>query len=272
MDCYNLNDSINFKWRLMLLSNIIFVIIFMATANPAAQYCTSEKEYQADREILGTFKTEEQFEPFAVETVTTTVISSDVLFEKLRRKYPYPEISSCEKPLALGERGITARGEIKKNGKDEFLHISGLDANVGVVLKGAEYSGAYHVSFMDLRNFWPPQNLSENGAFAKWLKEYKEIEINFSKAQVFIASSFWTQNIEDALHLLAQQGFNVHYMSIPDLELRSLDDANREVFISPTSPYLRSVLALKGQRIPLLTQFAVNTQTGAAWCEHSFRL
>lgn len=256
----------------MLLSNIIFVIIFIATANPAAHYCTSEKEHQEGGKILGKFQTKEQFEPFAVETVTTTVISSDVLFEKLRRKYPYQEISSCEKPLALEERGITARGEIRENDEDQFLHISGLADSVGVVLKGTEYSGAYHVSSMDLRNFWPPQELNKNGNFAKWLNEYKEKEINFSKAQVFIASSFWTKNVEDVLYLLAHNGFHAHYMSIPDLELRSLDDANREVFISPTSPYLGSVLALKGHRIPLLTQFAVNTQTGAAWCEHSFRL
>ncbi|MEI6628081.1 MAG: hypothetical protein WCN27_01560 [Alphaproteobacteria bacterium] len=255
----------------MLLSNIIFVLIFMATASSAEHYHTRKKEQQEDGRVLGTFETKEQFEPFAVETVTTTVIAADGLFEKLRRQYPYPKIPNSERPEFLGERGIFSRGEIRKNDEDKFLHISGLDDSVGVVLRGTEYSGAYHVSSMDLRNFCPPQELNKNGNFAKWLDEYKGKEINFSKAQVFIASSFWTKNVEDVLYLLAHNGFNAHYMSIPDLELSFSGDANREVFIRQDSPYLERVLALKGHRIPLLTQLAVDTQTGAAWCEHFLR-
>lgn len=254
----------------MLLSNILFVIIFMATASPAAQYETSEKEYQEDVRILGTFQKKEQFEPFAWETVTTTIISDDRVFAELHRQYPYPEIASDEKPEVLGQRGMGFRGVIRKNADDGFLHISHLNDCVGVVLNGNTYSGAYHVSFMDLREFYRPQELNKKGNFAKWLDEYKATEINFSQARVFIASSFWTQNVDDVITILKDRGLDVHHMSIPDLKLVSTD-ANREVFISSTSPYLGRILALQGAMISLSTQLAVHIQTGEAWCEHFFR-
>lgn len=242
----------------------------MATACTAAEY-TSEKNQLEGRRILNTFVTEEQFEPFAWETITTTIIADDELFEDLHIQRPYPKIPNCEKPAVLEPRGIFARRAIRGNEEGAILHISGIADCVGVVLKGAAYSGAYHASFMDLREFYKPQELNKNGNFAKWLNEYKAKEINFSKAKVFVASSFWTQNADDVIALLTGQGFDVHYMSIPDLQLKSLDDANRKVFISSTSPYLERVLALQGARIPLLTQLAVDTQTGAAWCEHFLR-
>ncbi len=258
----------------MLLSNIIFVIVFMATASSAEHYQIKgegEEEAQESRIVLRTFKTKEQFEPFEWETVTTTIYSDDRLFKGLRNQYPYPKIPSYEKPEFLRQQDILACGDIRENAEGTSLRIDRITESVGVILNGAEYSGAYHPSRMDLREFCNPQNLKENGTFAKWLDRYKAKEINFSKAKVFIASSFWTQNVDDVIALLIGRGFEVHSMSIPDLQLSPLVDAETEVSISSISPYLERILALEGRLIPLSTQLSVNTQTGEAWCNHSFR-
>ena len=252
-------ENIKLKYLIMRIINIITTLTFIATANSSDQNLTNKEENQPkSRKILKTFEDK------------TQCISDDKLFEELHRSHPYTEIVNCERPASLTSRGITGGGEIKENTKDTFLHISGLADCVGVILKGVAYSGAYHVYRADLRETYQSQEINKNGNFAKWLREYREKEIDPLQTQVFIASSCWTKNVTDVITVLGDQSYNVHFMSIPDLQLGS-SLPYREILISSKSPYLERILRLKSiYDHSLTTELAIDTHTGAVWRNHFF--